>query len=311
MCDDQGRCVIEGLDAGPRADADCPRVAVDLAPQTPTVELLIDRSGSMTASFGGANRWKAVQDALTDPDGGVVTQLESRVVFGASLYNSDGGGSFPDECPILRSVEPALDNAAAIGALFDDNGPHGDTPTAESIQLLAERFPPSGGPRIIVLATDGEPDTCAEPNPQHGQDEAIAAARAAQELGIETVILSVGSGVSDDHLQDMANAGAGLPVGGGQNAPYYRANNQQQLVSAFDAIIKGVRSCEIDVSGSVDVEQARDGTVVLNGVTLEFGTDWQMLDADTLELLGGACETLLDTDEVSLEASFPCGAIVL
>ena len=37
---------------------------------------------------------------------------------------------------------------------------------------------PAPGDKVIVLATDGEPDTCAEPNPQNGQGVAVAAAAA-------------------------------------------------------------------------------------------------------------------------------------
>ena len=33
---------------------------------------------------------------------------------------------------------------------------------------------PSEDPTIFILATDGEPDTCAQPNPQEGQPEALA-----------------------------------------------------------------------------------------------------------------------------------------
>ena len=40
---------------------------------------------------------------------------------------------------------------------------------------LAEQARIKDGINRVILATDGEPDTCAEPNPQNGQPEAIAA----------------------------------------------------------------------------------------------------------------------------------------
>ena len=53
--------------AGGNGDGgDCPSVTVTPMAQIPTVQLLLDRSGSMDAGFGGGlNRWQAVRAALT------------------------------------------------------------------------------------------------------------------------------------------------------------------------------------------------------------------------------------------------------
>ena len=61
----------------------------------------------------------------------------------------------------------------------------------------------------------------------------------------------------------------------------------------------------------MDPSRAAEGSVTLNGAPLEFGTDWQLVDNDTIELLGGSCDTLRNTDNVELQAEFPCGVIVL
>ena len=63
------------------------------------------------------------------------------------------------------------------------------------------------GPKYIVLATDGEPDTCAVPNPSNGQPEAIAAAPSSFAKGIPLFYISVGTDVSATLAQAMANAG--------------------------------------------------------------------------------------------------------
>jgi hypothetical protein len=323
-CADHGRCLdnpagdggVTG-DASPFPDAAvCGNVTVALSPVIPTVMVLIDQSGSMTSSFGGLNRWEAVTEALTDPATGVIAQLEDQVIFGASLYTSNDGFN-GGTCPILTTVDPALNNLLDITTLLTDNSPEGDTPTGESIDeivTLMLNLPPipdhPNSPPIIVVATDGEPDTCTVPNPQEGQPEALAAAENAYAAGVDLYILSVGSGVSDDHLQDMANAGVGLPVGGTQNAPYYVANNQNQLVDAFAEIIHGARSCELEVDGIVIMDRAHEASVVLNSDPLEHGTDWEMLDESTMVLLGEACDTFLNDENVTLVANFPCGAIV-
>ncbi|MFH2005088.1 MAG: vWA domain-containing protein [bacterium] len=321
ICAGHGRCIADPGDAGTGDSTfpdvpGCGTVTVDLAPVIPTVLLLIDQSGSMTSSFGSVDRWEAVTTALVaDPDG-VVTQLQDRVIFGATLYTSNGGYAGGD-CPVLTSVPPELNNLGNIEPLLTGNAPAGDTPTGESIgavaaELLAMPDPPDGpaSPKVIVVATDGEPDTCDVPNPQEGQPESVAAAQAAFAAGVRLFILSVGSGVSDAHLQDMANAGVGLPVGGGTDAPFYVANSQNELVDAFYEIIFGIRSCELQVDGIVDLEQADQGHVELNSVDLVYGQDWDMQDASTLVLLGEACDTFLSDEEVTLLANFPCGAIV-
>jgi hypothetical protein len=306
---------------GPGADADpgCPSIRVDLSPVVPTVLLLLDQSGSMTAAFGNTNRWEAMKKALVDPTSGVVKQLEGQVVFGASLYTSHDGNS-GGTCPIMTNVPPAAQNYVAIEDLLAGHAPDDETPTGASIMVAKGLLqavpndpdkPPS--PRIIVLATDGEPDTCAVPNPQNGQADAIAAAKAAHADGIRLFILSVGNEVGAQHQQQMANAGAGLAVDGSQgNAPYYNAADPAALRAAFETIINGVRECTFALDGAVDPATACSGTVTLDGMVLPCnGADgWHLVDDRTLKLDGAACETFLGDPTVSFTADFPCGAII-
>ena len=305
-------CVAHG-----RCESGCPSVEVDATPTVPTLVLLIDQSGSMTTDFGSMSRWQAVRYALTDPTDGVLPALESSVYFGATLYTSHSG-SAGGTCPILDDVPPALNNRAAIAGLLNANQPDGDTPTGESITAVAAALlalPPRAdeGMRAIVLATDGEPDTCAVPNPQEGQPEAVAAAQAAYAAGIHLYILSVGSDVGADHLQDMANAGVGLPVGGGTDAPYYVASDPADMTAAFAQIIGVVRSCTLTLSAAVQGGYECSGDVRLGGTALvcDDPDGYRLTDPTTLELLGDACQTFLDDPQVTLAATFPCGSVIL
>ncbi len=310
----------DGHGPGTGADAAaCPSVVANLKPITPTVMLLLDQSGSMTSAYGGGlSRYQAMTKALADPTTGIVKVLEGQVKFGATLYTSNGGNA-GGTCPILTGVNPAMNNYAAIAGLLDANAPAGDTPTGESITAITaglQAIPPNpdgtASPMIIVLATDGEPDTCAVPNPQNGQPEAIAAAQAAYAAGIKLFILGVGSDVGAPHLQDMANAGAGNPIGGATNAPYYQATDPASMVMAFQQIINGVRTCTFSVSGTVDLSLAHSGTVILNGMPLVYqgANGWHMLDEHTMELDGDACQQFLSDPSVILTATFPCGVII-
>jgi len=293
------------------ADAACPGVTFQPTPVIPSIALLLDQSGSMTSTFGTTTRYDAMHQALTDPQTGVVTLLQDKVIFGANLYTSHNGGP---TCPILTSVPRQLDNRDLIDALLASNAPDDDTPTGEAIEKIVADFqadpPPSGSPPIILLATDGLPDTCAIPDPQTGQSVAIAAAQDAHAAGIDLYILGVGNDVGAPHLQDMANAGVGLAVGGTTNAPYFVANDPAELSQKIQQIINGVRSCDLTLTGQVDPSHAGDGTVTLDGVTLTYGTDWTLVDATTIRLLGTACDTMLGADAPLVQASWPCGVAV-
>ncbi|MBI5548304.1 MAG: VWA domain-containing protein [Deltaproteobacteria bacterium] len=314
-CAERGQCVPVNVglpDAG-----ECARVDVNLLALLPTVVLLIDQSGSMANDFSpGTSRWRAMRTALTDSTNGVVTRLQSKVRFGATLYTGRSGS-----CPKLTSVDPALNAAAAIRQLLNDNGPVQDTPTGESLQATTQRLHDTAieggdGPRLVVLATDGEPDSCAIPGPRDEQEAAqtrqlaVDAARAGYRQGIPTYVLSVGTEIAEQHLQDMANAGSGAT--GGANAPFYVATSPGALVQAFDDIVRGARTCRFILNGSVVPGTESSGEVILNGQRLAYldPNGWKLVDAKTLELNGSACATFMASDTGTLTASFGCGSII-
>jgi hypothetical protein len=328
VCTADGYCVSGGNGSGePPIDApECPAVHVMATPTTPTVELLLDQSGSMTAAYGsGLNRWEALQKALIDPTTGVVATLASKVVFGATLYsnrshdvNGTQVGNLP--CPTLTSRSRALNNFTPIQQLLLGESPDEDTPTPESIDAVRMSFaaspPAQGSPPIIVLATDGLPDTCLDADPPATRQAAanavsVLAAQNAYAAGIKLFFLFVGDAAqADTHPQEMANAGAGLDPATGR-APFYVATNPADLTTAFNTIIGGVLSCDLKINGQVAPADAPNGTVVVNGATLTYGTDWT-LDPDglTIHLLGNACTMLKSAAASTVDATFPCGSVI-
>lgn len=298
-----------GSGMGPDACAD---VNVKFEKQIPTVMLLIDQSGSMTAAFGNGDRWNVLYDTLMNANTGIVKTLQNDVRFGLALYTSNGGNA-GGTCPMLTKVPLAFANYSAIDIVYKPQLPQGDTPTGESISAVTKDLVAYNemGPKFIVLATDGEPDTCAVPNPQQGQPESIKAAQDAYAAGVKTFVISVGSEVSDGHLQDVANAGAGLPIGGADKATFYKALDPQALVMAFDTIINGVRSCTLKLNGTVDASGAAAGKVSLDGMLLGYNdpNGWQLTAPDEIELLGTACQTIKAGDH-SISVEFPCGIVV-
>jgi hypothetical protein len=272
---------------------------------TPSVSLLIDRSGSMSTNLAGTStsRYQAIHDALVGASG-VVTTLQDKVYFGAELFSSDS------PCPTLYSKARALNNYSTIKSLIESQGPSGNTPTPQSIDAVVADFtankPPMGSPPVIVLATDGLPNDCSTGTDTSPQT--ILAAKAAYTAGIRLYIIGI-AGVADQFLQDVANAGAGVQTGQ-PNAPYYTSNSPAQMTSAFQQIIGGVLSCDLTINGTVDPSQASSGKVSLNGTPLQYGTDWTLVNGTTIELLGSACDTFKSSANPTVDASFTCGAVI-
>lgn len=302
VCTRFGRCVPDEPD--PDAGI-CAALVLDASFGIPTVALLVDQSGSMTEAYSGGTRWTVLRSALIDPTDGVVTRLQSTMRFGLTLYTNTGGPT----CPALTVVDPALDNRDAIAVVYDAERPEADTPTGESIDAVVQALQAvtEPGAKYIILASDGEPDTCAQPNPQEGQPEAVAAAQAAHAAGIDLFFLSVGSGtISQAHMQDVANAGVGYPIGGDLNAPYYEAGDAEQLAAAFDEITSRMFSCELTVNGVIASDAETSGVIYLDSAQLTLHEQWEPIDESSFRLLGEACDAAQRAGEHTVTAHFGC-----
>jgi len=291
----------------------CGSVEVAIEATTATLVLLVDQSGSMNDNFQGQPRWDALYETLMDEDDGVISNLDERVRFGFTLYSSVSTNNSVVEgvCPRLVTVDPSLGNRDAIDQEFIAADPLDETPTGESIDAVAQTLAALDfeGPKGIVLATDGEPDTCDEPNPQNGREESLAAAQGAYDLGIRTFVISVGNEVGDGHLQELANVGIGRDTNSNDPAPFYKALNAAELADAFDTIV-GSFTCEFAIDGLVESGRECEGTVVVDGNFLTCGTDWEVIDQSTLQFRGAACEALGDGEDHAVDAAWPCGVVV-
>lgn len=300
----------------------CVDLKVVFTPQVPTVIMLIDQSGSMDQKFDTGNRWNVLRDALINTNTGIISTLQAKVRFGLALYTSNGGFGTRQPvktCPIITPVPPALNNYAAISAVYKPDDWQGDTPTGESVDAAVKILDgvKDEGPKVIVLATDGEPDSCTDPNPKSmtAQDAArqlsVSAVQNAFKKQITTFVISVGNEVGEAHLRAVANAGQGLAVDVDQMNRFYRANSQADLATAFDSIVNGVRSCVLALNGTVDAASASTGSVVLDGKALAFNdpNGWKLNSPTVLELQGSACNAIKSGDH-DLKISFPCGVII-
>jgi hypothetical protein len=307
----------------------CQSITITPSRSIPNVMFLVDQSGSMDAPFGssGENRWEAGNTVIND----IVASTDSIVRYGLTTYTSDDGDqNLP--CPRLPTqIDFALDNSINVGndSLYPYTYPTdagSDTPTGDSIDGLVSVIqsspPPNEGPTIIVLATDGLPDSCEFPDPIDGaqraqaEGEAVTAAGAAHAAGIDVFALWVGDLSSDpsdptrSHMQDVADAG----IGG--TGTVYVGDDSASLSQAFSDIISNSISCDIAMDQPFDdkVKACNEGDVRLDGEQLPCSdTDgWRVKlgEDQVIELVGTACDTL-KTGDVTFSAEFPCGAVIV
>ena len=329
-CNVRGRCIpnVSTGGTGGTGNTDCQSVTITPTRSIPNVMFLVDQSGSMDATFGGGeNRWEAANTVIN----GIVSTTDSIVRYGLTTYTSDNGNANPP-CPKLPTqIDFALNNSSNIG----DDGQYpysypssagADTPTGDSIDALVDNIqaspPPNEGPTIIVLATDGEPDSCEYPNPSNStqraqaRGEAVTAAGASHDAGIDLFVLWVGNLSNDpadptrSHMQDVANAG----ING--TGTVYVGDDPGTLSDAFLSIISASISCDVQMDRRFDDKEKAclDGDVWLDDTPLACSeTDgWRVKPGvdDVIELVGSACDTFKSGD-VTFSASFPCGAIVV
>lgn len=349
-----------GTDAnGGEAPVD-PGVCDDLSIQTyeavPTVLLLVDTSSSMFDER--AKLWDPLFKALMDSTTGVVAKLQSKVRFGFASYKSVTRPAGAAMCPLLVSTDLKIDNYETIQTQYAAAGvtPTTDfkweTPTGASVaavaKTLSEFQPEPAGPKFLLLVTDGDPDTCAVRDPQCGQDDSIKAVQDAYAAGIGTFVIGIGDiltstngsmRVGKDHLQDIANAGKGLPVAANSleysysacvkdtgltatyateaetpgTAPYYTVSAadpttaQTQIADAIIASLEQTRSCTFNMDAQVNGD-ASLGTLTLDGNSLPFGDadGWSLgTDLISVTLNGSACDTW-KTKGGKVNVVFPC-----
>ncbi len=304
----------------------CGTVEARLEARHPTVVLLIDQSASMADILKGTSpprtKWEVVRQVLVAGDEKgmkpVLPEFESDMHFGATLFSSAGGLAW-GTCPILTSTTLGSKSGATseIATLLSAATPHGDTPTGDSIDAVAQRLESEPGPKYIALLTDGEPDTCEAPNPDVGQEEAILSTEIAYTKGIRTFIIGLGDEVSDKHLQAMANVGAGFDPDGldagadvaKPQAVKYKALDPATLHEKFREIVFGLRSCFISLAGVIKDRKAGVVTLTPKGgdpLELVYPTDYQFNHDDQIELRGDACAKI-KTGEYVLRVVFRCG----
>jgi von Willebrand factor type A domain len=318
--DDGHACVVDAdCDAGYSCWAGCcepdfvpgdggnetgTEVCAELVPEelvTPTVLLVVDGSGSMKKDLGQGSRWTVLRDALMG-DGGVVAQMSDAMSFGFVSYSSNNmcGDGRPQASVTFDDLASAYDA---------NHIPDGFTPTGLAIAYAADHLAAmdSNEPKLILLATDGNANTCDDSKAyDEGQSAAVDEAEAAQAAGINTVVLGVSDEIAADNVQEIANVGAGLDADGSEEAAAYFANDANQLVVALEDMLQREELCVIKLDQPVDSDSA-EATVTLDGEALAEGDSdgWTFRDDNHIQLMGEACDRRMAGAEVAGHVTCP------
>ena len=298
----------------------CPEGAARTNRVVPRVILVLDGSCSMTtpypangapsATMCNANpgtRWAALRGALLDPNNGVITRLQGVVDFGLAIF-----GTQP-QCPITGTpIDPARNNLPAIDAAFGQAPPGMFTPAGLALDwvfdnMIVPMAPDSNmGPQIVLLATDGEPNSCDNPMPNY--QPSVDAVTKGKGLGVRTYVVSLAdaSGQFHDHLQQLADLGSENGSG-----TLYEPNSPEALAADLETLIGGAVGCDLALNGNILPGHECEGVVTLDGAQLTCNTDFVLADPRHIRLQGSACDKLTSSPDAVLSADFPCGVFMV
>jgi hypothetical protein len=317
---DKGDNGTSGSGAGLQ-DGQCANGLAHTTRVTPRVMMVLDGSCSMTTDYPANGRqsetqcrenrngrWAALRNALIDPQNGVVTRLAGVVEFGVGVFGNTPRCPFPTD-----PIAPALNNLQAIQNALPNVQPGMYTPAGLALDMIYDMINPDtldsdAGPDIVIFATDGEPNSCDNADPNY--QPSIDAVTKGHNKGIQTYVISLAdaTGMFHDHLQQLADIGAGT-----QGAQLYEPTNPDELEANLQLLVGGAVGCDVALNGVVSMDHACDGRVTLNGTDLECNSDdgWVLTDPRHIRLQGDACDTLKSSDSAMLDASFPCGVFTV
>jgi hypothetical protein len=225
---------------------------VDATRVPPNLLIVMDRSGSMSNSLDGTNRWTLAKQAVS----AVLENYGDSIRFGLATYSA----CLPGGCSAGTIVVPiGADQATAIeqylaprigagssdGAQMDgDNIRYlcnsGTPETTTGKTLLSFVGEPSlqdtARANAVLLLTDGqESSQCRTVGVDDGPSG--AAALLAQSEPVKTYVVGLSNDVTTQEIQGIADAGGtGVAI---------HANDQAALVAAFADIARSVVSCEL------------------------------------------------------------------
>lgn len=296
----------------PTGDANCGTQTSSTSQEPADVLLVLDRSGSMERSIAddcycsGNNdvcpdtasctvRWPALTSAVT-------TTLASTpgIRWGLEFFPSPGGGN----CTVNSAVQVPIENGSASRIQTEITGasPGGYTPTASAIKTATAYLKTltDQNNKVILLATDGEPNCKGGNNTNPdvpGTVDAIAAALAA---GFKVYVIGIGPSVGN--LDNFAQAGG--------TTKSFPATSAQDLANALAAISKSVTTCTFTLAQVPPDVNNIAVYVDKNLVPKDATNGWSLgANSQTVELNGSTCAKITSGAATQVQVLFGCPGV--
>jgi hypothetical protein len=289
----------------------------------PQVILLLDGSSSMNEDYGNSTKWAAMREAIANPNNGVAKTMQEQIAFALVIFAGqylNGGGS----CPIPGEVVPHnLNNYDAIASALPQESPGERTPTGEALDAVCQALPgvsENGSlSQYVILATDGEPNSCSGGGRGTGggtttaYQSVIDAANRCCAAGVTIYVVSLAPDATSDfqaHLQQVADIGV---CNRGGTATVYNPQDPDQLSSDLGNLVGGALTCDVRLDGNVVQGKECEQSEVKLGteeLTCNDANGWILVEPNVIRLQGTACETYKNDPGLQVTAKFPCEIFV-
>jgi len=311
-----------GQGGGDVKNGECAHEAFELSRQPAEILIVLDRSGSMedpSSTTDPTPKWELVVPGVNE----VVTATDSSVSWGLKVF-PEGEGQMCSAASVTDAIPVAIAkaNAAAVTAEVTATTPKGvGTPTGAAINAAVKYLKTltEPNPKIILLATDGEP-TCAAMgnNTAAARTYAVQAITDAATAGFKTVVVGVATtkAATTQALNDMAVAGQMARVDSDPAAAkFYLASTKDELVKALQEITGQVSSCVFDLTKAppdpdniavqINDQKAPKDTTHMNG------WDYTSPDYRRVEVYGQWCDQLKTADAKKVNFVLGCPGEVI
>jgi hypothetical protein len=297
----------------PQGEVNCGLVVVDTVRKSADVLLVLDRSQSMewsidqdcSCSSAGSDprcantancttRWDAMSAAL-----GTTLAGTSAINWGLKMFGPPTGTT----CAATSDVDVPVSTGSASTILQQMRAVTFSlgTPTAATLVAATSYLNSLGdtNKKVILLATDGEPNCGGNPPTLNSDDLAGAATAANHAYWAGFPVYVVGIGPNTSALTQLA--------AGGGTGDYIPASSPQQLLDAFTAVANEVGSCEF-VASTSPPDPANIAVYVDKVLVNQSASDgWSFGSSPASIVLGGSyCDRVLAGGSATVQLVFGC-----
>jgi hypothetical protein len=241
------------------------------------------------------NRWSAIKTAMK------TTLADSKNVnWGLKFFSSPNSA----ECGVTNDPEVpiAADSASKIESQIENADQSLSTPTAAAILKATDylKTVKDENSKIILLATDGEPNCGGKPASTFNDDVSGAtnAVSAASAAGFPVYVIGIGPSVTN--LSQLALAG-------GTDKDFFPANSADQLAEALSSISKLVGSCSFTAEEAPPDLNKVAVYVNKQQIPKDENDGWTFgATSQDIQLTGSYCQQIMDGIETKVQILFGC-----